>query len=228
MFRGYKVLLAFYWEVGYEGKLRGGAMFNTQVRGFISLVVLIALAVQLSGCYVTKGLVPVARRAPVDAIPASVSLSMDLSHSFDGERTTGAHNQARVDEVKKISKQVFEKSGLFKSVDYNLFKPDLFIDFKVREVEKGSAANAVISGFTLLLVPVKTGATFEVEAVLKDKQGNTIGNYNSKGDFNAIAHLIFILPIGWRFNIPNEVHTAIFEDIAAQIAADRPKIVNTM
>ena len=208
---------------------KGGTMVKTYGRGRLASDILtVLLAIQLSGCYVTKGLVPDVPHSSFETIPASVSLSIDLSHSFDGERVTGAQNQARVDEVKKISKQVFEKSGLFQSVDYNLFKPDLFIDFKVEEVEKGSSTNAVLSGFTLLLIPVKTGATFEVEAILKDKQGNMVGSYRSQGDFDAIIHLIFILPIGWRFNIPNELYKAIFEDIIAQLAADRPKILNTI
>lgn len=203
-------------------------MNDKQVKNILAQFMLIVLAVQLSGCYITKGTVPVVPTGTVEIIPATVSLSIDLSHSFDEERTTGAHNQARTDEVKKISKRVFDEARLFESADYDVFKPDFFLDFKVNEVEKGSAESAMIGGFTLLLVPVKTGADFEVEATLKDKKGKVVGTYTSKGDVDVIIHLIFILPIGWRFNIPTQVYEAIFKDLIAQMAGDRAKILNAM
>ncbi len=204
-------------------------MINKKVKSFLSqIIILNILMIQFSGCYVTKGSVPVVSSKPIEKIPATVSLSIDLSHSFDDDRSSGGINQARINAVKDISKKVFTNSGLFDSIDYNLWKSDLYIDLKVNEIEKGSSERAMITGFTLLLVPAKTGATFDVTATLKDKQGNVLGNYRSKGDFNAILHLIFILPIGWRFNIPNQVYEAIFKDIVDQISADRPKILSIL
>lgn len=200
-------------------------MNNEKLKSFLSHIILTALLIQITGCYVTKGVVPVVSSKQIEKIQAAMSLSIDLSHSFDQERSSGGQNQVRIDSVKEISKKVFNESGLFNSVDYNLWKSDLFLDFKVKETEKGSAESAAISGFTLLLVPVKSGTNFEVEAILKDKQGNVIGTYQSKGDFNIIFHLIFILPIGWRFNIPNQVYEAIFKDIVSQVSADRAKIL---
>ena len=209
-----------------KSRIKGEIMSKGKVKGYLLCMILATLIVQFSGCYVTKGFVPIVPQKPFEMIPASASLSIDISHSFDGERATGAQNQTRVDDVKKISKEVFQKSGLFKVVDYNLFKPDLFIDFKVSEQEKGSSGNAMLSGFTLMLIPAKTGASFEVEAILKNKQGHVIGSYRSKGDFNVIIHLIFIFPIGWRFDIPNQIYEAIFRDISHQIANDRLKILS--
>lgn len=200
-------------------------MFSERFKCCISLFLTISL---LSGCMITKGYLPDAPVTVFEPIPAVVNMSINLTHTFDGKHTDGSHNKSRVETMQKISQDIMTEANVFKSMGYDILAPDLFLTFEITEKEKGSSANATISGLTLLLVPAKSGMVFEVKAHLKDNQGNTVGIYESKGDFNVILHLLFIIPIGWRFGVLDEVFKSVFRDIAAKLNADRTRIIESL
>lgn len=203
-------------------------MNRESIQRVLSLFLVLCLTITLSGCYVSRGFAPPGAQSypgQFETLPATANLKLKLSHSWEGgPLEEGWALDKRISDTKKLSQEVFQSSKFFQKVEYGLANPDFEIELNVEELEKGSPSAATLSGITLTLIPVKTGAFFSVKATAKDRDGRVIGEYSSKGDFNATIQLLFlIVPFGWRFGIPNDVYRSIFKDILVQMNQDRSK-----
>lgn len=191
-----------------------------------ALLTIVFFSVSSSGCFVSKGMVPdvaeeLTKEGAFDSLVNSVDLDVELRHYGLGKEANAKNTERRAKEFRKVSASVIEKSGMFANSGYDVNNADLKIRFEVNETEKGSETSAVLTGVTFLLVPAKTGAFFNVVAKIYNNSGQQIAEYQSEGDFNVILQLLFIIPIGWRFSIPNKVYESIVQDILVKMDADR-------
>jgi len=92
--------------------------------------------------------------------------------------------------------------------------------------DKGTETQAFLTGFTLFLLPMKSGATYELTGTVS-RGSQKLKTYQATGDFNMIFHLLFILPVTWRPGVIAATLDDTYRDLFLQIQRDLPQLFGT-
>jgi hypothetical protein len=125
------------------------------------------------------------------------------------------------DEVNQFRGKVwaeYQDSGLFSDVKTGLEDADLRADVHIVHRSWGSLALAMLSGFTLVVIPLRTNVDdFEVTTVFKDRSGQVLGTIEKKETLNTWFQLFLVAAAPFK-NVISQSNEAIADTVRSTIA----------
>lgn len=107
-------------------------------------------------------------------------------------------------QIKGIIVDTFAKSGRFKQVTTQPQGADLFVNAILRSHESGSQLSAIISGATLLVVPMTFGTSYTLELVYRNANGKVIGRTEKTEYIRTWVQLLLVIAIPFN-NLPDKI-----------------------
>jgi len=188
------------------------------------LYTLVVTALISSGCATFRGgLVGAVQPWPPEA--AQTRKSIAITVRMDRTVDLGPNNgplPVGDDEVGQFRGKVwaeYQDSGLFSEVKTGLEDADLRADVHIAVHQWGSLALAMLSGFTFVMIPMKTNVDdFEMTTTFKDRSGQVLGTIKKKETLNTWYQL-FLLGAAPFKNIISQMNAAI-ADLARSTIVD--------
>ncbi len=192
--------------------------FLTFLRGTATLLA----ATTLPGCAIAfhngniDGVEPFPPASAVTCNTAKpVTVALDTRYQVVGMSTTDDVRQSAVDNIEAHAEDVFTRIPCFRwSADPT--NADLVVDLRIRDDANPRLGLAMLSGFTLMIVPARATDSYTLTAEIK-KHGTVVDTVSHKEQFDTWLHLL--AGFGYPFAGPKKVSDAMWEDYFEEIAA---------
>jgi hypothetical protein len=127
--------------------------------------------------------------------PPPIEVVLRHKHTMEG-RDQGLATDLSYGQIKKSFERVRQEIAFLAQASTGLSAPDFVLELDTEVAERGETS-AMISGFTLLLVPGFAGSTLKVAATLRDIDGNLVGRHEASAEVRMITQLLLLplLPI---------------------------------
>ncbi|HEU0007874.1 MAG TPA: hypothetical protein VLA67_11375 [Nitrospiraceae bacterium] len=148
---------------------------------------------------------------PLSKEPGKQSISLLISGEAIVNGQKADVNQLRLNAFKRTAEKAYLDSGLFSDVKIGAAETDLQAEIHLISRSETNTGMAVLSGFTLTLIPAKGEREYVLKTILKNKEGQALGTLEQKEPMTNWMQffLIFIMPFNW----PSTVATEIFYDL---------------
>jgi hypothetical protein len=185
-----------------------------------NLIGLIAIAATLAlqGCmtYSHNQLQPVEQWPLIEESKVKPSVYLKAQSEYRANENPSI--SANVDKLEALLRQEFVDSGRFSRVSTQQEKSDIYVTATLRNQEDSNIALAMITGFTMFLVPATFDNTLTLDLVFRDGQGNQIGKVEKQEKLTTWMHLILIFALPF-----NESLDKLLSDLAQSALEEAAK-----
>lgn len=156
---------------------------------------------------------------PVSAVACNsakpVTVALETRYQVVGMSTTDDVRQSAVDNIEAHAEDVFTRVPCFRwSADPA--NADLVVDLRIRDDANPRLGLALLSGFTLMIVPARATDSYTLTAEIK-KRGTVVDTVSHKEQLDTWLHLL--AGFGYPFASPKKVSDDMWEDYFEEIAA---------
>ncbi|MFZ3184584.1 MAG: hypothetical protein WA173_10635 [Pseudomonas sp.] len=158
----------------------------------------------LSGClsYSNHDLALVEQWPPAAPLKqkASAYVKVDTQYLFNGENRPGGFNQAGLE---KLILQQYQSSERFSRATTSKETSDLYVSIRVSNHERGSIASALLTGFTLFVIPGTYSNELTMETTFKDASGKVLGRVEKHESITTWIQLLLIVTLPFNASTDN-------------------------
>ena len=142
--------------------------------------------------------------SPVSPWPPSPAASKpSISVALSGQAIVNGSeqevNSRFLDIWREQALKAYQDSGLFSSVATGLGDTDLRAEVKVLDRGDANLALALLSGFTMTMIPSRTTDEFIVRTAIKDRGGNTLGTFEKQEAISTWIQLFMVFAMPGNF-----------------------------
>lgn len=174
-------------------------------RGRAIILAVVVTSSFSTGCATFRGglVTPVDNWPPTaPEVRKSISVTVRMERHLDLGPSSGPAPVSE-DELNQMRGRVwaqYEDSGLFSDVKTGLESSDLRADVRIDHHEWGSAAGAVLSGLTLMLVPIKVQVDdYTMTTTFKNGDGQVLGVIEKKEKLDTWFQLFLVVVAPFKF-----------------------------
>lgn len=189
-------------------------------RTLLSILFLLVFITVLSGCMAFRGedfkdfsqIYP-ERTSQIQKNDFRIQYIMNAAQYTNG--TLMSSSQKTKIRYSRVLEKVLAVKQIFGEFGSAVSNPDWSIKIDIREEEHFNEILALLSAFTLCIIPSQTSYDMIATATVFDKDGNQLETLSAKQDVKVLIQILFLLP--WRGGLIEQAQENLFKDIILQL-----------
>lgn len=178
---------------------------------FVKYTVLMSILL-LTGCATFRdGANPPITQWPPNSVVKSKTIALQVT----GKAVVNNQQQeVNVNFLKHWREQVvraYESSGLFSAVKDGSDQADILAEVRITDKGEGSMGLAMLTGFTMFIIPNHVQEGFTVKTAYRDNSGNPLGSFEKSESADTWFQL-FLLPVA-PFKSPGSEYKELLFDL---------------
>lgn len=142
------------------------------------------------------------------------TVAMETRYQLVGMTTTDSMRQSAVDNIEGWAENIISETGYFRySVDKKT--ADYVLVMNVRDDGEPNVGLAMLSGFTLTIIPAFATDAFTITCELRDHAGNNIGERRIKQKMTTVIQLLMMF--GTPFASPKQVSERMWRQVLQDV-----------